>query len=145
MRPLPAGAYGDAVVQTPNFDRLAAGGMLSTNAYCACPSCSPSRASILTGRYPHEDGVMAKLWSESPAEATVYTRQLEEAGYRIGYDEKGWGPGEPSRPAPGVHRLTGRTCPTYSKQSYDGDEYIREYRYAKRTGHTWFKMLPCGE
>ncbi|NJB87044.1 arylsulfatase A-like enzyme [Lewinella marina] len=75
-----AGAYGDPVVQTPNFDRLAAGGMLFTNAYCASPSCSPSRASILTGRYPHQNGAMGNLWSEFSAGATVYPRELEEAG-----------------------------------------------------------------
>ncbi|NJB87047.1 arylsulfatase A-like enzyme [Lewinella marina] len=89
-----AGAYGDPVVQTPNFDRLAAGGMLFTNAYCASPSCSPSRASILTGRYPHQNGAMGNLWSEFSAEAVVYPRQLEEAGYLVGHDQKGWGPGD---------------------------------------------------
>ncbi len=89
-----AGAYGDPVVQTPNFDRLASGGMLFTNAYCASPSCSPSRASILTGRYPHQNGAMGNLWSEFAADATVYTRQLEAAGYLVGHDQKGWGPGD---------------------------------------------------
>ena len=89
-----AGVYGDPVVQTPNFDRLAAGGMLFTNAYCASPSCSPSRASILTGRYPHQNGAMGNLWSEFAADATVYPVLLEEAGYRVGHDQKGWGPGD---------------------------------------------------
>ncbi|PPK84621.1 arylsulfatase A-like enzyme [Neolewinella xylanilytica] len=89
-----AGVYGDPVVQTPNFDRLAAGGMLFTNAYCASPSCSPSRASILTGRYPHQNGAMGNLWSEFAADATVYTSLLEDAGYLVGHDQKGWGPGD---------------------------------------------------
>ena len=40
-----AGAYGDKVVKTPNFDRIAREGTLFTNAYCASPSCTPSRAS----------------------------------------------------------------------------------------------------
>ena len=51
-----AGVYGDQVVRTPTFDRLAAEGALFTNAYTASPSCSPSRASVLTGRYPHQNG-----------------------------------------------------------------------------------------
>ena len=89
-----AGVYGDPVVQTPNFDRLAAGGMLFTNAYTAAPSCSPSRASILTGRYPHQNGVAGNLWSEFPAEAVTYTTVLEEAGYIVGHDQKGWSPGD---------------------------------------------------
>jgi arylsulfatase A-like enzyme len=89
-----AGVYGDPVVQTPNFDRLAAGGMLFTNAYTASPSCSPSRASILTGRYPHQNGVMGNLWSDFPAGTTVYTKELEKMGYLVGHDQKGWAPGD---------------------------------------------------
>ena len=89
-----ASVYGDATVRTPNFDALARGGMLFTNAYCASPSCSPSRASILTGRYPHQNGVAGNLWSEFPAALTVYPEVLEAAGYRTGFDQKGWGPGD---------------------------------------------------
>jgi len=43
--------------ETPNIDRLAAGGMRFTDAYAACPVCSPTRASILTGKYPARVGV----------------------------------------------------------------------------------------
>jgi arylsulfatase A-like enzyme len=46
------GCYGTTFYQTPNIDRLAAQGMRFTNAYAACPVCSPTRASILTGKYP---------------------------------------------------------------------------------------------
>ena len=89
-----AGAYGDGVIKTPNFDALAAGGMLFTNAYCASPSCSPSRASILTGRYPHQNGVAGNLWSEFPRELSVYPALLEAAGYRSGHEQKAWSPGD---------------------------------------------------
>ncbi len=89
-----AGVYGDPVVQTPNFDGLAAGGMLFTNAYCASPSCSPSRASILTGRYPHQNGALGNLWSDFPQGTLTYTTELEQAGYLVGYEQKGWGPGD---------------------------------------------------
>ena len=44
--------YGSTYHETPNLDRLARQGMRFTNAYAACPVCSPTRASILTGRYP---------------------------------------------------------------------------------------------
>lgn len=46
------GCYGSTFYETPNIDGLAASGMKFTNAYAACPVCSPTRASILTGRHP---------------------------------------------------------------------------------------------
>src|SRR6266853_4845133 len=46
------GCYGSKSYDTPNIDKLASLGMRFTNAYAACPVCSPTRASILTGRYP---------------------------------------------------------------------------------------------
>jgi arylsulfatase A-like enzyme len=46
------GCYGSTFHETPNIDRLAQRGMRFTNAYSACPVCSPSRAAILTGKYP---------------------------------------------------------------------------------------------
>lgn len=49
--------YGNRFFATPNIDRLAAGGARFTNAYAACPVCSPTRASIVTGRYPVRTGV----------------------------------------------------------------------------------------
>lgn len=46
------GCYGSTFYETPNIDRLAAQAMKFTSAYAACPVCSPTRASILTGKYP---------------------------------------------------------------------------------------------
>lgn len=46
------GCYGSRFYETPSVDRLAAEGMRFTNAYAACPVCSPTRASIMTGKYP---------------------------------------------------------------------------------------------
>jgi arylsulfatase A-like enzyme len=46
------GCYGSTLYETPNIDRLAAEGMRFTDAYAACPVCSPTRASIMTGKYP---------------------------------------------------------------------------------------------
>ncbi|MCH6199122.1 sulfatase [Aquiflexum sp. LQ15W] len=89
-----AGVYGDPVVRTPTFDRLATEGALFTNAYTASPSCSPSRASILLGRYPHQNESGGNLWSEFPAQYPTYVSILEKAGYFTGSTRKGWGPGE---------------------------------------------------
>ena len=49
--------YGHRFHETPNIDRLAAGGMRFTDAYAACPVCSPTRASIMTGKYPARLGL----------------------------------------------------------------------------------------
>jgi arylsulfatase A len=51
------GCYGNRYWSTPNIDRIAAEGARFTNAYAACPVCSPTRASIMTGRYPARTGV----------------------------------------------------------------------------------------
>lgn len=89
-----AGVYGDPVVRTPTFDRLAAEGALFTNAYTASPSCSPSRAAILLGRYPHQNQDGGNLWSEFPEQYPTYVNLLEKDGYFTGSTRKGWGPGE---------------------------------------------------
>ncbi len=88
-----AGVYGDPVIKTPTFDRVANEGVLFSHAYCAAPSCSASRASILTGQWPHRLAEGADLWATLPARFAVYTDALEKAGYRVGYTRKGWGPG----------------------------------------------------
>ena len=51
------GAYGNDVIRTPNLDRLASEGVRFDRAYVNCPFCTPSRQSLITGRYPHGCGV----------------------------------------------------------------------------------------
>jgi arylsulfatase A-like enzyme len=51
------GVYGSSFDETPNLDRLASEGMRFTDAYAASPICSPSRSSIMTGRYPTRTGI----------------------------------------------------------------------------------------
>jgi arylsulfatase A-like enzyme len=51
------GAYGNAYLNTPNMDALAAAGIRFTQSYCSSPICAPSRSSLITGMYPHQTGV----------------------------------------------------------------------------------------
>ena len=89
-----AGANGDKVVQTPTFDKLADNGALFKQAYTAAPSCSPSRAAILTSRYPHQLEAAGNLWSVIPSKFPNWVSLLSEAGYFVGKSRKGWGPGD---------------------------------------------------
>ena len=56
------GTYGHPSIRTPNIDRLASEGLQFEYAYLTASSCSPSRASILTGRYPHNTGAEQLHW-----------------------------------------------------------------------------------
>ncbi len=91
---LHAGAYGDKVVKTPNFDRIANEGVLFNHAYCAAPSCTPSRGGILTGQHIWRLEQGGNLWSTLPAKFPVYPDLLAQSGYHVGYTRKGWGPGQ---------------------------------------------------
>ena len=89
-----AGVYGDRVIKTPTFDRVAREGVLFTHSFCAAATCSASRAAILTGRYPHELESGGNLWGTLPAKFEVYPDILEREGYFVGFTRKGWGPGD---------------------------------------------------
>ena len=56
--------FGSEYYETPNIDKLCARGMKFTNAYAACAVCSPTRASIMTGRYPARIGITDWILSE---------------------------------------------------------------------------------
>jgi len=88
--------YGNPFHETPNIDRLAADGMRFTQAYAACPVCSPTRASILTGRYPATIGLtdfipghqrpwarltVPQFHQQLPLEEVTIAEALRPAGY----------------------------------------------------------------
>ena len=88
------GAYGDTVCQTPNIDRLAEEGALFETAYTTCPLCSPARGTIMTGQYPHSNGVCSNVHNlgcsvhELSDRPGLLSRRLEAQGYRCGYSGK---------------------------------------------------------
>ena len=76
------GCYG-AGVETPNMDAIANDGVCFTNYHCSAAQCSPSRGSIYTGKYPHNNGLVGLAhigWEYNPGEKTMQMH-LQEAGY----------------------------------------------------------------
>ncbi len=84
----------NALIDTPNIDRVAREGVLFKNAFVPAPTCTPCRSSILSGQYFWQTGLGAILqgavWDES---IPTYPLTLEEEGYHIGYTYKVWSPG----------------------------------------------------
>lgn len=75
------GANGNAIIKTPNMDRLAARGANFSNAYVASPVCVPSRISFFTGRYAHSHRNRVNYTPLDHSEVLLQAR-LKEAGYR---------------------------------------------------------------
>jgi arylsulfatase A-like enzyme len=74
------GAYGHPSIRTPNIDSMAKDGLKFNHAYLTVSSCSPSRSSIITGKYPHNTGAEQLHWP-LPAGSETFAGQLKEAGY----------------------------------------------------------------
>lgn len=83
-RALPA--YGNSFMQTPNIDRIVENGLVIDGCYTACPLCQPARASLWTGRYPHETGVLSngRRWPERgiPDEMPTMGEVFSQAGWQ---------------------------------------------------------------
>ncbi|MCC6492082.1 MAG: sulfatase [Pirellulales bacterium] len=74
------GCYGRATIETPNIDRLAGEGMVFDRAYLTTSSCSPTRCSLITGRYPHNTGA-PELHMPLPEGQFRLPEALRSAGY----------------------------------------------------------------
>lgn len=77
------GCYGSRINKTPNLDRLATEGIRFENTFCTNSICTPSRASILTGKHSHKNGVYTLVETLSPNQ-TTFTELLKENGYYTG-------------------------------------------------------------
>ena len=95
------GAWGATDLRTPNIDALAASGARFTNWYAAAPVCAPSRAALLTGRYPIRAGVPGNGQPLRPSEQTI-AAALKPGGYATGIFGK-WHLGDTENTVPNAH------------------------------------------
>ena len=148
MRGMDMGCAGNAHVQTPNLDRLAAEGALFPRAFANAPVCTPSRACMLTGRYPLATSVIANDLPLPPEQRGI-GHILREAGYRTGYVGKWHLDGVPRNgftpPGPRRHGFDHWAAANCTHDYYGGYVYrdspepIRIESY-EPVGHTDFAL-----
>jgi len=142
-------SYGSDLHETPHLDRLASQGVRFTDAYAASPVCTPTRASILTGKHPAR--LQMTIWREAalergnrqllqpvcldslPIEEATLAEFYREAGYRTAHIGK-WhlGRAEYFPEAHGFQTNDGGTlwgAPQTFWYPYNGDTYFRDWRY----------------
>jgi arylsulfatase A-like enzyme len=73
--------YGSRINQTPHMDRIAREGMRFANCFCTNGICAPSRATILTGKYSHRNGILDNR-QEFDGGQTTFPKLLQQAGTR---------------------------------------------------------------
>lgn len=118
LNPFALGCAGNSDLKTPNIDRLAQEGVRFTNAYCTHPLCTPSRASMITGKLPSALGITGFHTSWKPGDLPLTLGRLlrDQGGYRCGWGGK-WhisdhsledlGPPEPADQDFGFERACG--------------------------------------
>jgi len=114
------GCTGDTQVKTPNLDGLAEEGVLFTKAYSSNPVCSPCRSSIITGRFPHQTGVITNKIQLRDGEVSI-AEVLRDMGYETGYIGK-WHLDGTGRGVPGQGDYTppsGYVPPGWRRQGFE--------------------------
>ena len=130
-------SYGAKDMQTPNIDKLITSGMRFDNFYANCPVCSPTRASLLTGRYPDLVGVPGVIrthiknnWGYLDPKAVLLPQLLKTAGYHTAIVGK-WhlglaSPGKPNdRGFDHFHGYLGDMMDDYYNHRRHGYNYMR--------------------
>ncbi|MBN1789080.1 MAG: sulfatase [Bacteroidales bacterium] len=116
------GCYGNKVVKTPHIDRLASEGLCFTNAFLTASSCSPSRCSIISGKYPHSNGA-AELHTPLPENEIPFPLLLKQKNYYTAHAGK-WHFG------PATHQAFDRYTDENGYNNGDGgeDNWVRFLR-----------------
>lgn len=121
-------------IKTPNFDRIARNGILFQNAYSNASSCSPSRASILTGKNIWELEEGGLLFGGLPKKYITFPHVLKQNGYVTGYTGKGYGPAKKEEP---YH--TQPIAQSYSSIKMEAPEGISNIDYSSNFKDFFFK------
>jgi arylsulfatase A-like enzyme len=137
------GCYGAPTCRTPNLDRLAAQGVRFDRAYTSSNPCSPARAALFTGLYPHKSHVRVNNELLNP-DAPNLASELGKAGYSLGYAGK-WHVDDPK--CASDYGFEGKDFPGYGYPVYNGlveglrfgpseargtrhyEEYLRKHGY----------------
>ena len=115
---------GDPVLHTPNFDAAAASGLRFDRFYAAAPVCSPTRASVMTGRTPNRMGVFKWGYSMRPQETTL-AEALKAAGYTTGHFGK-WHLGSVRKTSPANPGRNGFDHWVSAPNFYDNDAVMSD-------------------
>ena len=130
------GAYGSSICRTPALDQLAASGVRFDNAYSICALCSPARASMYTGLFPHRHGLVVNE-DEFFDDVRLVSQGFRETGYRCGFVGK-WHCGD--RHLPRDYGFEGMNVPGYGNCAK-----TPEYKqYLRRNGLQQGKVVPLG-
>lgn len=124
------GAYGNSSISTPNLDRLANQGLRLDRFYVASPVCHPSRASFLSGLYPHQENVVRGYVGYHVRKGTkTVATELNRAGYTTGFVGKAHLGGNP-------HKWGFQEVPAYTERgpTTTPEAKIRDSRFVVTSG-----------
>ncbi|WP_310391855.1 sulfatase [Hymenobacter sp.] len=139
------GCYGNTYFETPNLDRFAQQGKRFTNAYAAAPVCSPSRTSMLTGRYPARVGVTNFIWGRrtdaaSPVLPAAYKNYLPQEEITLAEKFK---QNQYATALVGKWHLGENTEPVLSHPAKQGFDYVVDHDFGlvpRGKSYEWYVM-----
>ena len=146
-----AGCYGDKAVRTPTVDRIATEGIRFDHAYSACPSCSPSRAGILTGQDIYrleEGGVLTGFIRDK---FVLFPRILARHGYHVGATGKRYWPrtqdveGAVDEPIGDVYKLLHQESLPKGISRFNYSANFHQFLQEKPKGKPFFFWVGTGE